>query len=122
MIRYDNLKPAVIRVPLGRAVDCMPNPTAGLFVLQSAPRQVHHGRIDWPTPGGPEFAVSSGQLVAQLGDFAAEVLVAPVRGLQPANQGRGRGPLPGRLQTGRCRREASRWRRGSRAGCRARSG
>ena len=84
MIRYDNLKPAVIRSRWGRAVDCMPNPT-GLFVLQSAPRQVHHGRIDWPTPGGPEFAVSSGQLVAQLGDFAAEVLVAPVRGLQPAN-------------------------------------
>jgi hypothetical protein len=44
--------------------------------------------------------VSSGQLVAQLGDFAAEFLVAPVRGFEPANQGSGRGPLPGRHRHG----------------------
>ena len=37
--------------------------------------RVHHGRTDWLPPGGPELAVSIGQLVSQLGDFAAEVLV-----------------------------------------------
>ncbi len=44
--------------------------------------------------------MSSSQLVAQLGDFAAEVLVALVRGFQPANQGSGRGTLPGRHRDG----------------------
>jgi hypothetical protein len=44
--------------------------------------------------------VSSGQLVAQSGDFAAELLVAPVGGFEPANQGSGRGPLLGRHRRG----------------------
>jgi hypothetical protein len=53
--------------------------------LRSARSQFDHGRIGRSTPGGPEFAVSRGQLVAQFGDFMAEFLVAPVRGIQPAN-------------------------------------
>jgi hypothetical protein len=36
--------------------------------------------------------VGGGELAAQLGDFAAKFLVAPVRGLQPANQRAGRAP------------------------------
>lgn len=42
--------------------------------------QIDDGRRLWATSGSPEICVRGGELLAEGGDFAAELLVAAVRG------------------------------------------
>jgi hypothetical protein len=42
--------------------------------------QIDDGRRLWVTPGRPEVCVRGGELLAEDGDFAAELLVAAMRG------------------------------------------
>lgn len=52
--------------------------------------------------------MSGGELLAQLGDFTAEFLIASVCGLQSANQGVDKASLPGRHRCGGGSRETTR--------------
>jgi len=46
--------------------------------------QVDHGGVYWLAAGGPEVSMCGGKLFAELGDVAAEFLVALVCGFEPA--------------------------------------